>query len=236
MHDFKLEPAHDLGLSADERRVSVNREPGLGGLIPCHLWWGLVRVYLKAYHRLEVTGREHLPAGPPFVVVANHTSHLDALMLAASLPAGLRRCTFPVSAGDVFFHNGPAALFSSLCLNALPMWRKHAGRHAMGDLRTRLTAGTTGLILFPEGTRSVDGTPGRFKPGIGMLAAGTDVPIVPCRLVGAHEALPKGTHRPRPGKLRVEIGPARRYRDTPNDRDGWRALAEDLQTAVAGEA
>jgi 1-acyl-sn-glycerol-3-phosphate acyltransferase len=232
MQDFKLEPAHDLGLNPAARSKSVNREPGLAELIPCHCWWGLVRTYLKLYHRLEVSGGEHLPTQPPFVLVANHSSHLDALMLAAALPARLRRCTFPVSAGDVFFESRLASVFSSLCLNALPMWRKHAGRHALDDLRCRLTAGTTGLILFPEGTRSADGQMQRFKPGIGMLVAETDVPVVPCYLTGAHSALPKGAKWPRRAKVRVAVGHPVSFATAENHKAGWARVAEELRQRV----
>ena len=236
MRDFDLEPAHDLGLTPDERRRSVRREAGLRELLACHAWWGAVRLYLKLYHRLQVTGREHIPAEPPFVLVANHTSHLDALMLAAALPPRHRRYTFPVSAGDVFFETKLVSACSAVFLNALPMWRKHAGRHALDDLRQRLTCGTTSLILFPEGTRSPDGTMQKFKPGIGMLVAGTEVPVIPCYLEGAHAALPKGAKRPRLGKLRVRIGTPIGFADEVNSKPRWAAIAERLRQEVAGMA
>ncbi|MEM7625698.1 MAG: lysophospholipid acyltransferase family protein [Planctomycetota bacterium] len=236
MRDFDLEPAHDLGLPSAARQRSVQREAGLRELLASHAWWAVARTYLKLAHRLEVVGREHLPAEPPFVLVANHTSHLDAPMLAAALPPRHRRYTFPVSAGDVFFETKLASAFSAVFLNALPMWRKHAGRHALDDLRKRLTCGTTSLILFPEGTRSPDGVMQKFKPGIGMLVAGTDVPVFPCYLEGAHAALPKGAKRPRPTKLRARVAPPLRFGDTANDKRGWCGVAQCLQREVIGLA
>lgn len=232
MRDFDLQPAKDLGLPQAERARSVRREPGLVSLLSCHAWWGVARTYLRVYHRLSIEGREHLPAEPPFVLVANHTSHLDALMLAAALPARHRRCVFPISAGDVFFETRLATAFSSLCLNALPMWRKNAGRHAMGQLRDRFTAGDAGFILFPEGTRSPDGRMQPFLPGVGMLVAGSDVPVIPCHLSGAHEALPKGAGVPRPRTLRVRIGQPMNFADTRNRKAGWEAVASKLHDAV----
>ncbi|MBB6428652.1 lysophospholipid acyltransferase family protein [Algisphaera agarilytica] len=232
MRDFDLQPAKDLGLPEAERAKSLQREPGLVSLLASHAWWGVVRVYLKLFHRLAIEGRQHLPAEPPFVLVANHSSHLDALALAAALPARHRRYVFPISAGDVFFETKFATAFSALCLNALPMWRKNAGRHAMGQLRERLAAGDAGFILFPEGTRSPDGVMKKFRAGVGMLVAGTDVPIVPCYIDGAYHALPKGSAVPRPRTLKVTIGPPLRFADQANDKAGWSAVSEQLHGAV----
>lgn len=232
MRDFDLQPAKDMGLSPGERARSLQREPGLVSLLSCHAWWGVARTYLRFYHRLTIEGRQRIPAEPPFVLVANHTSHLDALMLAAALPARHRRYVFPISAGDVFFETKLATAFSSLCLNALPMWRKNAGRHAMGQLRDRFTAGDAGFILFPEGTRSPDGQMQPFLPGVGMLVAGTDVPVIPCHLAGAFNALPKGAGLPRPRTLRVRIGQPMNFTDTRNRKAGWETVADRLRTAV----
>lgn len=233
MRKFDLQPAKDLGLPMAERAKSLQREPGLLSLLSCHGWWAVTRSYLKLYHRLDIVGRENIPTEPPFVLVANHTSHLDALMLAAALPARHRRYVFPISAGDVFFETRLATAFSSMCLNALPMWRKNAGRHAMGQLRDRLTAGDAGFIIFPEGTRSPDGHMQKFKPGLGMLVAGAAVPILPCHLSGAHAALPKGAAFPHPRSLKVTVGPAHRFADIPNDKVGWRKIVDELHDAVA---
>ncbi|MEM9418847.1 MAG: lysophospholipid acyltransferase family protein [Planctomycetota bacterium] len=232
MRDFDLQPAKDLGLPEAERARSLQREPGLVSLLTSHAWWGVVRVYLKLFHRLKFEGREHLPTQPPFVLAANHSSHLDALVLAAALHAKHRRYVFPISAGDVFFETKLATAFSALCLNALPMWRKNAGRHAMGQLRERFAAGDAGFILFPEGTRSPDGKIKKFRAGVGMLVAGTDVPIVPCHIAGAYQALPKGAAFPRPRTLKVTIGPSLRFNDQSNDKTGWTEIASQLYTAI----
>ncbi|MEM1028294.1 MAG: lysophospholipid acyltransferase family protein [Planctomycetota bacterium] len=232
MRDFDLQPAKDLGLPEAERARSLQREPGLFSLLTSHLWWGVVRVYLKVFHRLRIEGREHLPSEPPFVLVANHSSHLDALVLAAALPARHRRYVFPISAGDVFFETKLATAFSAWCLNALPMWRKNAGRHAMGQLRERFLAGDAGFILFPEGTRSPDGKLHPFRAGVGMLVAGADVPIVPCYLAGAYAALPKGAAFPRPRTLKLTLAPPLRFADRVNDKAGRKEISEELHQAV----
>ena len=81
-------------------------------------------------------------------MIANHTSHLDALLLAAALPCRLCDCVFPVAAGDVFFNTPATSLFSATLLNALPMWRKNCGPHALADLKKRLIEEPCGLICF----------------------------------------------------------------------------------------
>lgn len=88
-------------------------------------------------------------------------------------------------------------------------------------------------IIFPEGTRSRDGSLQRFKPGIGMLVAGTSVPVFPCAIVGAFDAWPAHEKRPRGGRVTLHVGAPICFDEVPNDRDGWNAVATRLQTAVA---
>ena len=90
MDDWKFQPARDQGLSPADRLKSLKRESGLIDTLLHHLWWGFVRCYLKIYHRFSLRGRENLPTEAPFIIVANHASHLDVLALAGSCPARLR--------------------------------------------------------------------------------------------------------------------------------------------------
>src|SRR5262245_32367789 len=148
MRDFELKPAADIGLSPAERLRSPQRE---GGLIETagHLFWGFAtHAYLRLWHRLEVHGRENLPASPPFVLVAKHTSHLDALVLAAPLPLRIRDRVFPLAAGDVFFESAILSAFAAGFLNAIPLWRRKRTPRAMQDLRRRLLEEPCGYIIF----------------------------------------------------------------------------------------
>ncbi len=232
MDDWQYRPSADTGLAPGDRLRSLQRETGLISGLTQSGWRLLVRAYLRGYHRLQIIGAEHLPTAPPFILIGNHSSHLDALTLASALPWRLRRAAFPIAAGDVFFETPATAIFSSMMLNALPMWRKRCGSHAMQELRDRLIGDPAIYVLFPEGTRSRDGQLGRFKPGIGMLVAGAKVPVVPCHLEGAHHAFPANRKVPRPVPLRLRIGPARKYSALPNERASWQQIAADLETAV----
>ena len=78
---WRYDSARDLGLSDAERARSVRREVGLLTTLMTTLRWAVVRCYLRVFHRLRVEGRERLPKGLPIILVANHSSHLDALTL-----------------------------------------------------------------------------------------------------------------------------------------------------------
>src|SRR5229473_4129325 len=166
MDEWQYKPAKDLGLAEGERLRSVKRESGLVGLVSRNLWWWWVRGILRLTERIEVIGREHLPGSAPFVIVANHSSHLDVLVLATALPLRLRNCVFPLAAGDTFFETPAIAAFATSMMNALPMWRKNCGHHAIDTLRHRLINEPCGYILFPEGTRSCSGQMNAFRHGV----------------------------------------------------------------------
>ncbi len=232
MDDWQYRPARDLGLTPSERRASLDREPGPVAATSGWAWRLFVRTYLRLVHGLRVTGREHLPAGAPYVLVANHASHLDALVLAASVPPGVAGRLFPLAAGDTFFTTPAVSAFASGVLNALPMWRDRCGAHALDTLRARLAEDGCIYVLFPEGTRSRTGAMGAFKPGVGHLVAGTGVPVVPCRLSGTFEAFPPDRRLPRPRRVALTFGPPLSLADVPDTRDGWREVAARAEAAV----
>lgn len=232
MDSWQFEPAHDHQLSPGEKVRSLRRESGLISTAGHLLWWSMVRAGLKVWHRFKIVGRENLPAKPPFVLVSNHSSHLDALVLGSLLPLRLCDRVFPVAAGDVFFETPAISWFAATFLNALPLWRKNCGPHALATLRERLVSEPCAYILFPEGTRSRDGNLQPFKSGMGMVVAGTPAPVVPCYLSGAFDALRPNKVIPRPVKIIARVGPPLRFDNIANDRAGWHTISQELQAAV----
>ncbi len=234
MSNWQYRPAADIDLPPIARAKSLRRESGLIATFGHAAWWSSVRMFLAVYHRLEIHGRENIPAQPPFILVANHTSHLDALVLAAAMPVRLCDRVFPIAAADVFFERAHTSLFAAMLLNALPMYRANRGRHALADLRDRLVDEPCVYILFPEGARSRTGEMLPVKSGIGMIVAGARVPVVPCWLEGCFEAMDPSRKLPRPRKIQAYFGPPSTFEDVPNDREGWEKIASTVEQRIRG--
>jgi 1-acyl-sn-glycerol-3-phosphate acyltransferase len=164
--------------------------------------------------------------------VANHASHLDAIILGGILPLRFVGAVFPIAAGDTFFTKRASSIFATAFMNALPIWRKNCGAHSLEDLRERLLQGACIYILFPEGTRTRTGEMAPFKPGLGRLVAGTNIPIVPCYIKGTFAALPAMGVVPRWEKISARVGKPLSFAETTNDRAGWESIAVATENAV----
>ena len=232
METWQYEPTPDFDKTPISRLKDFPRHPNL--VLYSARWAAnvFVRGILRTYHRLAIAGRENLPASESFVMVANHSSHLDAPSLLAALPLKQIHRAFPAAAADYFFTNLPTLAFSTIVVNAMPFDRKENPKQSIDLCRQLLETPGHVLILFPEGTRTTDGTIGRFKPGIGFLIAGTQIPIVPCHIRGAYAAWPKGKAVPRPRKVEVTIGAPVRFPDAKPAKDDAVAIADALREAV----
>lgn len=232
MDEWRYEPTPDFAMAPLERLRNFPRHPDFVVYAARSVANLAIRAILRTYNRLEIEGAEHLPANGSFAVVANHASHFDAPVLLAALPLAKIHHAFPAAASDYFFTNVPKLAFSAVVMNAMPFDRKENPRQSIDLCRRVLEAPGNILILFPEGTRSLDGTIGRFKPGIGFLVAGTPFPVVPCRLDGAFEAWPKGRWLPRPKKLRLRIGTPRVFSERSPVKEDAVAIADLLRQDV----
>jgi 1-acyl-sn-glycerol-3-phosphate acyltransferase len=190
-----------------------------------------MRAALRTYDRLDVVGRENLPLDTSFVMICNHSSHLDAVCLLASLPLRRVNSAFPVAAADYFFSTPLRSVLSTVAVNGVPLDR-HNGGDGLQACRHLLSKPKTVLIMFPEGTRTCTGTLGRFRSGVARLVAGSDIPVVPCYLSGAFEAWPKTQFLPRPSALQLRIGRPRTFPVEANDRDAINRLSLQLRNDV----
>jgi 1-acyl-sn-glycerol-3-phosphate acyltransferase len=153
---------------------------------------------------VTVLGREHLEhLEGPFVVVSNHTSHLDAPLVLGALPRKLARYVAAGAAADYFFDVWWRKGLTSLFFNAFPVDR--TGLRGRKGLATSLLDDGVPLLLFPEGTRSKTGEMAPFKPGAAALCVSRDVPCVPVAIVGASEAMPRDTGWPVRGRPPVYL-------------------------------
>lgn len=233
MNNWTYHPSPDIGTPIAERLRRFPREPGMLAYAVRSVAALLLRAWMRLYHRLRIDGREHLPASGSYVLVCNHTSHLDTLcLLSAVALRRIHRC-FPAAAADYFFTNLPRSLVSATLINALPFDRESAGADSLDLCAALLREEGNVLVLFPEGTRTITGEIGRFRSGIGRLAAGADLDVLPCHLEGGMRAWPKGKLLPRPGRLHLRIGPPRNYRHLDSSPESVRAVCADLQSAVS---
>lgn len=229
---WHYEPATDLDRTFVGRLRDFPRRPDMlvhGARLAAAV---AVRTWLRVCHCFTITGHEYLPAARSFVLVANHSSHLDAVCLQSSLPLSRLHRTFSAAACDYFFESLPLTCLATVVANALPFSREVHLRHSLALCAQLLGTPGNALILFPEGTRTTSGALGRFKPGIGALLAGTDIPAVPCHLDGAFRAFPKGAAVPRPARITLHLGPPRTYAHIPAGKPGALAVAADLEAAV----
>jgi 1-acyl-sn-glycerol-3-phosphate acyltransferase len=152
-----------------------------------------------------VEGLERIDAPGPYVIAANHSSHADTMLIVTTLPARIRRRAVVAAAADYFFPNRATAMVTALFVGAIPVERDRAGRRTL-DLCHRLLGEGWSLVVYPEGGRSPDGEIGEFKPGAAWIARRAGVPVVPVRIVGAFDVMPKGRTLPRRARVRVIYG------------------------------
>ena len=197
-----------------------------------HLTWSCIRFGVTRRFSLTVHGTEHFPSHGPAIIVANHCSHLDTLLIASMVPRRLRSRLSPLAAGDTFFRNPAQGWLSSRFLNLRPLWRHKRSPHHLLRLREGLESHDPCYLVFPEGTRSRDGEMAHFKPGIGMLVAGTRVPIIPCHIRGTFEAWPPHRRTPSKGTLSLTVGKPRTFPAHAGNTRDWRDIAHSLEDDI----
>jgi 1-acyl-sn-glycerol-3-phosphate acyltransferase len=236
MEPWHYETAEDLDKTIVERLRDFPREPDLLVYSVRLMAATLIRGWLRVYHRLQIFGRENLPRDGSFVLVANHCSHLDALTILSAMPIHKLHRVFPAAAQDFFFVSIPRITIAAIVVNALPFNRQANIRQSLSLCRRLLENPGNVLLLFPEGTRSTTGELGEFKPGIGLMLAGTSVPIIPCWLDGTFRAWPKGSRFPRPRRVRLLIGKPRTYEHLGRGKDSAIEISRDIREAIVSLA
>ena len=141
------------------------------------------------------------------VYFANHTSHLDALVLWASLPKPIRLLTRPVAAAD-YWRGGPVRRYMASVFNALLIDRKKIKVHNSPiDMMIREIGNQYSLIVFPEGGRNPTGVTGDFKSGLYHLAKKRpDLELMPVHIDNLNRVMPKGEFLPVPLLSCISIG------------------------------
>lgn len=162
----------------------------------------------------------------PVVFVANHSSHYDSLTFLRWF--GMSRKYLAIAAAkDYFFDNSAKAWAMRRGMSAFPIDREGNIKQSLLTIGTYLDAGKS-ILIFPEGTRSQDGKLQSFKPGIGLIAQQLDVPVIPVKMTGNYEILPKGRSWPRRGATTLIAGKPLRFERTTDTAD----IVEKIHAAI----
>lgn len=188
----------------------------------------VVRAFYRGVWGLQVEGVEHIPPSGGFLLAANHTSYLDPPALGVTCPRRLR-----FMAKKDLFHN-PLFGFLLRDLGSFPVERGESDRRALRTALDSLASGL-GVVVFPEGRRSLDGTLLPGEPGVALLAARAQVPVVPAGIVGTRGVLEGRRFRPGSARIRVRFGPPLypRPEDARARRERLQEFTDEIMAAIA---
>jgi 1-acyl-sn-glycerol-3-phosphate acyltransferase len=166
-------------------------------------WYGFFRMVagllLRGITRTEVVGRERVPRDGPFILVANHQSILDPIIVQVHCPRPLHTLTKSTQ-----FNKRPFGWLLPR-INALPTRRYRVDSQVVRMMLSRLAAGH-GVGVYPEGERSWDARLQPFRRGTIRVLLKAGVPVVPCGVVGSYDVWPRWSRRPRRHRVRLEFG------------------------------
>ncbi len=190
----------------------------------------LIQVIALDRFDLHVRGIEKLPKGGPYIISSNHQSYLDPLILASVLPPDVVERAFAVGTSEIFGRGFMLRLARSLRVvvvdpdaNLIPAMR--AGAFGLRQGRP--------LVLYPEGERSIDGTPRIFKKGAAILSIHMQVPIVPVAIEGFYEAWPRNKPFQTFAPLKMVFGdPILPPPESEASEAAYEKLTADLKTRV----
>ena len=177
---------------------------------------------------LKAQGVHHIPREGGVLLVSNHVSFLDPVIVGSAA----NREVHYMARSNAFDIPGLGQLISAY--NAYPVNRGAADLGALRKTLSLLKAGNV-VLIFPEGTRSADGTLGKARDGACFIAHRAGVPTVPVFHSGAERMLPRGSRRLRRAQLRVVFGTPIELtaEESENKRDMYKQMGEQMMQAIA---
>jgi 1-acyl-sn-glycerol-3-phosphate acyltransferase len=191
----------------------------------CYILSGLLA---KAVFSYRAFGQENIIEEGPAIMAANHQSYLDPPLIGITC----RNELYFLARKTLFEKKLLGSLISRV--NALPVDLSRGDLVAVRTIINLLKEGHR-TVIFPEGTRSLDGNIQQARPGIGMIIAKTLVPVVPIRIFGSFEAWPKGS-KIRPHPITVVVGKPMRFVKEEfggNNRESYQKISERVLAAIA---
>jgi 1-acyl-sn-glycerol-3-phosphate acyltransferase len=164
-----------------------------------HFFHVVSRPLLKSFFKFQVLGAHNVPLKSGALIMSNHASYMDPIFMGAAVDRNLN-----YMARSTLFRPDIIKWFL-LNMNAFPVHLGVPDRKAIRNA-LRLLKNDNLLLIFPEGTRTRDGSLGEAKPGIGLIAHKTDSPVVPAFLSGSREVLPRGANMIKFSRIRVFFG------------------------------
>ena len=172
----------------------------MSGMNPSYfVGWSMFRFVYATYFRWRVFHPERVPVIGPVILASNHLSFLDPPLLGSGLPRAINS----MARKTLFRYPGIGALLRSW--NAVPVDRDGGSASGLKEILDRLKRGGA-IIMFPEGTRSLNGQLQPGRSGIGLAIIKSTAPVIPVRVFGTFEAYGKGVKFPRPHRVQVKYG------------------------------
>jgi len=181
-----------------------------GHLLTRALWAVFLRFVFKTYIRLTVRGhfKKLYRKYPKLIIISNHTSHLDGPVILSSIPFSYWMDLYILAAQDYWFKNWFLRIFSKHFMKAIPVERYKNRTESVKKCLTILNSmKRIWMIMFPEGSRSKDGSLGMFKKGVVLLSQKTNTPVLFLYIRGNRVLWPRENNFPRPGKIHLYVGP-----------------------------
>lgn len=231
--------SQETAQASARQRATVEVEPYRWALS----WWArayrraarpwTVRSHVRKFCQpLTVEGAAKLDAlDNPMLIIANHTSHFDTVIVLSLLPNKIYDRTAVVAAADRMYRERIKGMWHSLRYNAFPISRG-GGRKALAYSQWLLSHNWS-LLIFPEGQRSRTGELLPFHGGPAILALTQPVPVLPIHIYGAHSILPPGTRESRPAPVHVRVGDPMTFVEGSQIGDVKTAMEEAMRDLAA---
>ena len=194
-----------------------------------NIFYNLAKLFARVFFSMRVVHPERMVESGPLIIAVNHSSFFDPPLAGICSRRGVFYLARKTLLKWPFF--GP--LFPAM--NVIPVERDGNDMSALREVIKKIKEGNA-VLLFPEGTRSMDGNLQPARAGIGLVIAKTGAPVLPMRIFGAYEAFPKNAKGLRSSQITVVLGePIHFTRDEieSTSRENYQILSNRVMNSIA---